>query len=474
MFATIQDFMEFVEKNDVMTVNFLMLDLAGKLHTLTAPARSLDEDTLREGFGFDGSSYGYVTVEKSDMVFIPDVTTTFVDPFSEDLKLNVFVKVISLGDEETRFDQDPRFIAEKVEKYAASLGISDDIILGPEYEFYVFNGVRFENRPNSCGFEINSSESVSFCGESNNSGYQHRNGYHAAPPADTTMAFRDSLVMMMEESGFPVKYHHHEVGGAGQLEIEVKMGNLLKMADTTIATKYLTKNLAVEHGLTATFMPKPLYGEAGSGMHVHIMLKKGSENVFYEKGGYCDLSRSAEYFIGGLLTHAPAVLAFSNPTSNSYRRLVKGYEAPVSIVYGKSNRTSAVRIPGYTTGAHDKRIEFRTQDATCNPYFSFAAIMMAGIDGINRKIDPREQGFGPIDGINVFDLPEAQRGKIKSLPTSLPEAVKALEEDYQFLLEGGVFSEILVKTWIKHLRKTHIDPIALRPHPYEFELSYDC
>lgn len=476
MFRSNSELFEFIEREHIATVNFFILDLAGRLHNLTIPAAHLDRAVFDEGLGFDGSSYGYVTVEKSDMVFIPDITTAFVDPFHEIPKLNMFVKVFSLGDTETRFDQDPRFIAEKVEAFAREQGIADEIIVGPEYEFYVFDAIRYVNSISRSMFEIFSYQSAAL-GENgagaSNGGYQLRNGYHAAPPSDSLHVYRDELVLMMEKAGFPVKYHHHEVGGAGQIEVEVKLGRLSKLADTTIATKYLAKNLAVRHGKTATFMPKPLYGEAGSGLHLHMMLKKDGKNLFFRKGGYSDLSETALHFIGGILQHAPALLGLTNPSINSYKRLVKGYEAPVSIVFGKSNRSSAIRIPGYVTGEHDKRMEFRTQDATCNPYFGFSAIIMAGLDGIINRIDPSEKGFGPYD-VNVYELPSKQAKKVKSLPDSLGASLAALEKDHDFLLRGGVFSEILIETWLKWVHKKQMIPMQLRPQPFEFELYYDC
>lgn len=476
MFRSNSELFEFIETGRIATINFFILDLAGRLHNLTIPAGNLDRAIFEEGLGFDGSSYGYVTVEKSDMVFIPDITSAFVDPFHENPKLNMFVKVYSLGETETRFDQDPRFIAEKVEAFAMEQGIADEIIVGPEYEFYVFDAIRYVNSVSRSMFEISSFQSAAL-GEigdgARNAGYQLRNGYHAAPPADSLHGYRDELVLMMEKAGFPVKYHHHEVGGAGQIEVEVKLGRLSRLADTTVAAKYLAKNLAVKHGKTATFMPKPLFGEAGSGLHLHMMLKKDGKNVFFGKGGYSDLSDTAMYFIGGVLQHAPALLGLTNPSINSYKRLIKGYEAPVSIVFGKSNRSSAIRIPGYVTGEHDKRIEFRTQDATCNPYFGYSAIIMAGLDGIINRIDPTERGFGPYD-VNVYELPPRQAKKVKSLPESLGASLAALEKDHDFLLRGGVFSKILIESWIKWVYKRQMTPMQMRPQPFEFELYYDC
>lgn len=478
MFKDVKALLEYIEQNNLRTVNFLILDLLGQLHTLTIPASYISETTMEEGLGFDGSSYGYVSVEESDMVFIPDIESAFLDPFSDGTKLNMFVRVYSISDGEERFSQDPRYIAEKVEAYAKSLEVADEIIFGPEYEFYLFDDVAFKDDPASSFFEILSNESAKFSDVKNNwskrKGYHHTNGYHAAPPVDSSMDYRDELMEIMEECGFPVKYHHHEVGGAGQLEVEVMLGELLKMADTSIAVKYFAKNLALEHEKSVTFMPKPLRNEAGSGLHVHMKLHKNGKNVFYKKGGYCDLSDTAMYFIGGILFHAPALLAFTNPSTNSYKRLVKGYEAPVSIVFGKSNRSSCVRIPGYAIGENDKRIEFRSQDATCNPYFSYSALVMAGLDGITRKIDPREHGFGPYDQKNVFDLPPEEQAKIKSLPDTLDGAVKALEADNEFLYKGNVFTPELVENWIKTLKNKFIDKAKQHPTPLEYLQYYNC
>ncbi len=356
-----------------------------------------------------------------------------------------------------------------------STGIADEMRIGPEFEFYVFDHVSYECSPHKVGFSIDAEQAIWNSGESEyqNLGYKVplKGGYHITPPQDVLYDLRARMCLLMEANNIPVKYHHHEVGGPGQMEIEVEFGGLREMADRTMLTKYLIKNLAFAEGKTVTFMPKPLFGEAGNGLHVHMHLFKDNEPLFFDPDGYSQLSKEALYFIGGLLKHAPALLAFTNPSTNSYKRLVPGYEAPVSVCFATANRSAVIRVPAYAKSPAQKRFEFRSSDATCNPYLAYSAMLMAGLDGIRSKIDPTAEGFGPYD-INLYKLPPEEQAKIKGLPRSLDEALDALEEDHDFLLAGGVFPQRLIDIWIENKRQEarRVNDI---PHPLEFELYYD-
>ena len=475
MFNNLKEARQFCADNEIKMVDFMMIDLDGRWRQLAMPVGRFTEDTLKNGVGFDGSNYGFAPIEKSDMVFIPDLKSAYVDRFAEVPTLAMIgdVFVIDLPNNR-RFDQDPRNVAVHAEEYMKKLGIADEMRIGPEFEFYVFDHVSYTVRPNGSKYSIDAGQAEWNTGNGgDNLGYKMplKGGYHMAPPMDKLSGFRSRITLLMEQMGILVKYHHHEVGGPGQLEIEVERGPMLEMADKTMMTKYLIKNSAVAENKTATFMPKPIFGEAGSGLHVHMHLFKDGKPLFYDENGYSQLSETAHYFIGGLLTHARALCAFTNPSTNSYKRLIPGYEAPVTIGYATSNRSSVVRIPAYAKDPDEKRFELRSPDGTCNPYYAFSAILMAGLDGIQKKIDPSREGYGPYD-YNLYTLSADDQKRIKQLPRSLDEALDALEADHAFLTAGGVFPQKLIEIWINKRRQ---DAAAYHqlPHPVEFEKYYD-
>ena len=472
---TLSEVKDFCKKNNVKMADFMMIDLNGRWRHLTMPIDRLTEDTLRNGVGFDGSNYGFAPVEKSDMVFIPDLTTAHLDPFTEIPTLSMIgdVYVIDLPNNR-RFDQDPRNVAFHAEDYLHSTGIADEMRIGPEYEFHVFDHVSYSVSGHSSKFKIDASQAEWNTGlEGENLAYKipHKSGYHAAPPMDRLSGFRSRVTMLMEEQGILVKYHHHEVGGPGQSEIEVEFGQLREMADKTMMTKYILKNAAIAGGKTVTFLPKPIYGEAGNGLHIHMHLFKNNKPLFYDPNGYSQLSDLAMYFMGGILKHIRALCGFTNPSTNSYKRLVPGYEAPVTIGYATSNRSSVIRIPAYAKDPDKKRYELRSPDGTCNPYYAYSAILMAGIDGVKNKIDPKKGGYGPYD-FNLYTLSKKEQAKIKFLPQSLDEALDALAADHDFLLQGGVFPKRLIEIWIENKRKESARYKQL-PHPVEFEMYFD-
>ena len=475
MFTNLNEAKVFCKENSVKMADFMMVDINGRWRHLTMPIDRFTEDTLKDGVGFDGSNYGFAPVEKSDMVFVPDLKTAYLDTFAEVPTLTMIGDVFVIGaNENTRFDQYPRNVALQAEEYLRSTGIADEMRLGPEYEFHVFDHVSYSVRPESAGFRIDTSQAEWNTGlDSGNLGYKmpHKVGYHMTPPLDTLSGFRSRVALIMEDHGIAVKYHHHEVGGPGQVEIEVEFGGLLEMADKTMMTKYIIKNAAVSEGKTATFMPKPIYGEAGNGMHVHMHLFKGGNPVFYDEHGYSQLSDTALYFIGGLLKHVSALCALTNPSTNSYKRLTPGYEAPVTVGYATSNRSAVIRIPAYAKGPNQRRFELRSPDGTCNPYYAYAAILMAGIDGVKNKIDPAKEGYGPFD-FNLYTLSDAEKAKIKSLPKSLDEALDELEKDHAFLVEGGVFPQRLIELWIKNKRADAARYNQL-PQPVEYDMYFD-
>lgn len=475
MFKTFDEAKKYIQKNDVKMVDFMMIDLNGRWRHLTIPAERFQKSTMENGIGFDGSNYGFAPVEKSDMVFIPDLSSAYIDRFMEIKTMAMIGDVYVIDHPKNRpFDQDPRNVAKSAEAYMKKTGIADEVLLGPEYEFHVFDHVSYSVDPNRSGFHVDSGQAEWNKGnEEDNLGYKmnHKAGYHMAPPQDVLYDFRSRVAMQMEEQGIKVKYHHHEVGGPGQLEIEVEFGGLTEMADKTMITKYIIKNQAIKEGRTATFMPKPLYDEAGNGMHVHIMLRKNGKPLFYDKKGYSQLSNTALYFIGGLLRHIGALCAFTNPSTNSFKRLVPGYEAPVTVGFATANRSSVIRIPAYAKDPDVKRFEIRNPDGTCNPYYAYAAILMAGLDGIKNKIDPVAEGHGPYD-FNLYNLSDEEKAQIQGLPKSLGSSLKALEKDHDFLTAGGVFPEKLIEIWIKNKRadlQKHIE----MPTPVEYDMYYD-
>ncbi len=372
------------------------------------------------------------------------------------------------------FNQYPRAVANAAEEYMKSTGIADEMRIGPEFEFYVFDHVSYDIQQNQASFRIDAEQAEWNSGdEIQNLGYKVplKGGYHMTPPMDVLYNLRSEMCMLLEERNVPVKYHHHEVGGPGQLEIEVELGPMREMADRTMLIKYIVKNAAFNASKSATFMPKPLQGEAGNGMHVHMHLFKDGKPVFYDADGYSGLSQTALYFIGGLLKHAPALCALTNPSTNSYKRLVPGYEAPVSICFATANRSAVIRIPDYVREPDQKRFEIRNPDATCNPYYAYAAILMAGLDGIEQKLDPTRLGYGPYD-VNLYNLPKEEQAKIKPLPSSLEQALDALEKDHEFLLKGGVFPKRLLEIWMEKKRE-EVKRFNMYPHPLEFALYYD-
>ena len=475
MFNSLAEVKEFCDKNGVKMADFLMIDLNGRLRHLTMPIGRLTENTLKYGVGFDGSNYSFAPVEKSDMVFIPDLKSARLDPFAEIKTISMIgdVYVIDLPDNR-RFDQDPRNVAIHAEEYLRSTGIADELRIGPEFEFNVFDHVSYEVKGHSSRYFVDSDQAEWNTGfEGENLGYKaaHKGAYHMTPPVDRLYDYRSKAVMMMEEQGIPVKYHHHEVAGPGQIEIEVEFGGIREMADRTMLVKYILKNLAIAEGKTVTFLPKPIYSEAGNGLHVHMHLFKDGKPLFYDPKGYSQLSDTAIYFIGGILRHVRSLCGFTNPSTNSYKRLVPGYEAPVTIGYATANRSSVIRIPGYAKDPADKRFELRSPDGTCNPYYAFSAILMAGIDGVKNKIDPSKEGHGPYD-FNLYTLSKEEQAKIKFLPQTLDEALDELEKDHAFLTEGGVFPERLIGIWIENKRKDAAR-YKLLPHPVEYEMYFD-
>ncbi|MGI6736111.1 MAG: type I glutamate--ammonia ligase [Anaerovoracaceae bacterium] len=476
MFKTFDEARRYIDENDVKMVDFMMIDLNGRWRHVTLPAGRFNENVMKSGIGFDGSNYGFAPIEKSDMVFIPDVSTAYIDQFMEIKTMAMIGDVMVIDQPENHpFDQDPRNVAKHAEAYMRSTGIADEIRLGPEYEFYVFDHVSYNVLPNQSGFHVDTPEAEWNKGvdDEENLGYKipHKGGYHSAPPQDFLYDFRSKVCMQMEAQGIKVKYHHHEVAGPSQLEIEVEFGGLTEMADKTMMTKHIIKNSAINEHLSATFMPKPVYDEAGSGMHVHMHMFKDGKPLFYDANGYSQLSDTALWFIGGLLTHIGAVCAFTNPSTNSFKRLVPGYEAPVTAGFATANRSSVIRIPAYAKAPEEKRFELRNPDGTCNPYYAYAAILMAGLDGIQKKIDPVKAGFGPFD-MNLYSLSDEERKKLKKLPKSLGSSIKALEADHDFLTAGGVFPEKLIEVWVKNKRddlKMHIE----MPTPVDFDMYYD-
>jgi glutamine synthetase len=470
--TTAGEVVKFCRDKGLKIVDLKFTDLPGLLQHFSIPVTELSESLFEEGAGFDGSSIrGFQMIHESDMLLIPDASTAFVDPIYKVPTLSLICNVADPLNKEDYW-RNPRYIAQKAERYLLSTGIADTCYIGPEAEFFVFDSIRFEQNEHCGYYFIDSEEGAWNSGkdESPNLGYKprYKEGYFPVPPMDSLQDFRSEAILKMIEIGIQIEIHHHEVATAGQGEIDMKYQTLTKMADQVMLYKYILKNVAREHGKTVSFMPKPLFMDNGSGMHVHVSLWKMGRNTFYDSEGYALLSQQALYFIGGLLKHSPALLAFCAPTTNSYRRLVPGFEAPVNLVYSQRNRSACVRIPLYSSSPASKRLEYRTPDPSCNPYLAFAAILMAGLDGIQQEIDPGE----PLDK-DVYELPPEEAAQVKKTPGSLQEVLLALEDDHDFLVEGGVFTEDLIATWCDYKRKKEIDAVRLRPHPYEFYLYYD-
>ncbi len=469
---TSSDVLKLVKDAQVQIVDFRFSDLPGLMQHFSVPAHELTEGSFVEGHGFDGSSIrGFQEIQESDMILIPDPNTAVIDPFRQHTTLNIncFVQDPVTGESYTR---DPRYVAKKAEDYLATTGIADTAYFGPEAEFFVFDDVRFSQDSHSAMYAVDSVEGIwnSAKDEGPNLGFKprYKQGYFPVPPMDHFQDLRSEMILEMEKLGIEIEVQHHEVGTAGQAEIDMRFDTLLRMADKLMLYKYVVKNVARANGLSATFMPKPLFQDNGSGMHCHQSLWSAGEPLFFSELGYAGLSDLGRWYIGGLLAHAPAILAFAAPTTNSYKRLVPGYEAPVNLVYSQRNRSAACRIPLYSKSPKAKRVEFRCPDPSCNPYLAFAAMLMAGLDGVQNKIEPPE----PVDK-DLYDLPPEELAKVPQVPGSLEAALAALEADQDFLKVGGVFTDDLIETWISYKRLNEIDEVRLRPHPWEFMLYYD-
>ncbi len=453
-------------------VDLRFCDLPGLMQHFSIPVHALTEEAFDEGYGFDGSSIrGFQEIQESDMILLPDPATAVVDEFRthKTLNMNCFVHDPITGES---YSRDPRYVALKAERHLEATGIADTVYFGPEAEFFIFDDVRFSQDEHSAFYQVDSVEGIwnSARDENPNLGYKprYKEGYFPVPPMDHFQDMRSEMCLALERHGIEIEVQHHEVGTAGQAEIDMRFDTLLSMADKLMLYKYIVKSVAFNAGCTATFMPKPLFQDNGSGMHVHQSLWNGSEPLFYSETGYGGLSDTGRWYVGGLLAHARAILAFAAPTTNSYRRLVPGYEAPVNLVYSQRNRSAACRIPLYSKSPKAKRIEFRCPDPSCNPYLAFSAMLMAGLDGVIKHTEPP----APVDK-DLFELPPEELAKVGQVPSSLDEALTALEGDQAFLTEGGVFTEDLIETWIDFKRTNEIDAVRLRPHPWEFMLYYD-
>ncbi len=473
MINTAQELFALIKEQDIKMVDFKIVDINGQFRHVTIPAAQFTETTLKEGIGFDASNYGYAVVEKSDMVFIPDVTTAVVDPFCDVPTLSISGNAMVIDYPENRpLAQYPRNITLAAEQYMKDCGIADTMIILPEFEFHLFDQVGWSVQPNHIGVSLDT-EQAYWNSDVQGQGcvVPHQKNYHMAKPFDTTYECRSEMCLLMEEAGIPIKYHHPEVGAAGQFEIEPKLGKMSTMADATMMIKYIIRNTALKHGLAATMMPKPVYGEAGNGMHVHMLLMKDGQPVFSDDDGYSHLSKEAHWFMGGLLKHIASLCAITNPSTNSFKRLVPGFEAPVTVGYATSNRSAVIRIPAYAKTPNERRFELRNPDATCNPYFCYAAILMAGLDGIKNQIDPHANGWGPYD-MNLYHLSDEEKAKLTQLPTRLEDALDALEADHDYLTAGGVFPGELLMQFIENKRK-ECSEISKIPHPAEFDKYFN-
>jgi glutamine synthetase len=469
---------DLIKKNDIQMIDLKFNDLPGLWQHFSIPPAELTElDDIQtsiwnDGIGFDGSSIrGFQKIQESDMILIPDPSTARLDPFCEVPTLSLLCDIQDPLTHEP-YSRDPRYVAKKAEAYLASTGLADTSYWGPELEFFVFDDIRFDQTENCGYYFVDSIEGEWNSGreENPNLGYKPRfkEGYFPVPPHDSLQDIRSEMVMTMEKVGITVEVHHHEVATAGQCEIDMKFNTLVTMADSMLWYKYIVKNTARKHGKVATFMPKPLYGDNGSGMHTHQSLWKDGKPLFFDETGYALTSQLCRWYIGGLLKHGRSLMAFCAPTTNSYKRLVPGYEAPVNLVYSARNRSAAARIPVYTAQPKAKRIEFRPPDPSCNPYLAFSAMLMAGLDGIENKIDPGD----PLDK-NTYELSPEEEANLKTVPGSLEESLAALEEDHDFLMRGDVFTQDVIDVWLEFKREVEIDPVRLRPHPWEFYLYFD-
>ncbi|MBU1677592.1 MAG: type I glutamate--ammonia ligase [Bacteroidetes bacterium] len=469
--SAVDKVLNYVKSNGIKFVDFKFMDFPGQWQHFTVPISQLDKSSFEDGFGFDGSSLrGWKPINESDMILIPEAETMFLDEFIEAPTISLICDIYEPATKE-KYSRCPRNIIQKAEAYLKSTGIADTAYFGPEAEFFVFDDVRFDSTPNSAFYFVDSVEGRWNTGtdEGPNLGYKprYKEGYFPVPPTDSLNDLRNEMCTHLINVGIEVEAQHHEVASGGQCEIDLKFQPMLKSADQLLMFKYIVKNTARVNNKTVTYMPKPIKGDNGSGMHVHSSLWKNGKPLF-AGGGYAGLSETALYYIGGLLKHAPALLAFTNPTTNSYKRLVPGFEAPVNLAYSQRNRSAAIRIPMYSNSPKAKRVEFRCPDAAANPYLAFSAILLAGLDGILNRIDPGEA----LDK-DIYDMPPEELQFVPSTPGSLDEALKALAADHEFLLKGDVFTEDVINAWINYKYNHEIKPMAQQPHPYEFALYYD-
>ena len=473
MKRTAEDIMKLIKEEDIKMVDFKIVDINGQFRHVTIPASQFTVDTMKDGIGFDASNYGYAVVEKSDMVFIPDLDTAVMDPYCEISTLSITGNAMIIDYPENRpLDQYPRNIVRAAENYMKDSGIADTMLILPEFEFHMFDDAAWSVKPYDISANLDT-EQAYWNSDSQGQGnvVAHQKHYHMAKPFDGTYECRSEMCLELEKMGIEIKYHHPEVGAAGQFEIEPMLGQMSKMADASMMIKYVIHNTALKYGKVATFMPKPVYGEAGNGMHVHMLLLKDGKPVFSDDEGYSHLSREAHYFIGGLLKHIASLCALTNPSTNSFKRLVPGFEAPVTVGYATSNRSAVIRIPAYAKTPELRRFEIRNPDATCNPYLCYAAILMAGLDGIQNKIDPEKNGWGPYD-MNLYSLSDEEKAKLTQLPTRLDDALDALEADHDYLTAGGVFPLHLIENFIALKRKECLQLAAI-PHPGEFDRYFN-
>jgi glutamine synthetase len=469
--SAVEQVLKFVQSNKIKFIDLKFMDFPGQWQHFTVPSSQLDKGSFEDGFGFDGSSIrGWKSINESDMLIIPDASTMFVDSFIEQPTISLICDVYEPATKE-KYSRCPRNITQKAAAYLKSTGIGDTAYFGPEAEFFVFDDVRFDSQPNSSFYYVDSVEGKWNSGreETPNLGYKprYKEGYFPVPPTDSLMNLRNEMVTNLINAGIDVEAQHHEVASGGQCEIDLRFQPLLKAADQLLLFKYIVKNTAKKNSRTVTYMPKPIFGDNGSGMHVHQSIWKAGKPLF-AGSGYAGLSETALYYIGGLLKHAPSLLAFTNPTTNSYKRLVPGFEAPVNLAYSQRNRSASIRIPMYSPNPKAKRIEFRCPDPSCNPYLAFSAMLMAGLDGIINRIDPGE----PLDK-DIYDMKPEELVNVPSTPGSLNEALKNLADDHEYLLKGDVFTEDVIETWIKYKTDKEIKPMALQPHPFEFSMYYD-
>ncbi|MBP1993457.1 type I glutamate--ammonia ligase [Paenibacillus eucommiae] len=473
---SVQNVLDLIKEKNIEWVDFRFVGLSGKAQHISVPASEVEEETFENGVAFDGSSiHGFRGIEESDMVMMPDIETAYVDPFTAHATLVIMCNIHTPDGE--RYDRDPRAIAQKAEEFLQTTGVGTTAYFAPESEFFIFDDVRYETGMNKSFFEVDSEEAAWNTGRKEEGGnlgnkIPVKGGYVPVAPVDTQQDIRSEMCRLLAETGLRIERHHHEVATAGQAEINFRFDTLTKTADNLLKYKYIVANTARQYGKVATFMPKPLFGDNGSGMHVHSSIFNGDTPLFYEKGGYANLSEMAIHYIGGILYHAPALIAITNPSTNSFKRLVPGYEAPVNLVFSKGNRSAAVRIPIAAVTPKGCRVEFRTPDSTANPYLAFAAMLMAGLDGIKKKIDPRALGYGPFDK-NIYEMSDEDKAEIRSVPGTLDEALDALEADNDFLLEGGVFTKDFIDNYVD-FKRGEAKSVSIRIHPHEYALYFDC